>query len=109
MNKSELIKLCTKQKDSISVHPWDKYPASEYAVIKHKSNQKWFALVFELEGELCVNLKCNPFDAVMLRDMNEFIRPAWHMNKKHWNTIYIEKCPIKMLENLIKESYKLTA
>ena len=33
------------------------------------------------------NLKCDPEKAIELREQYENIIPAWHMNKKLWNTI----------------------
>lgn len=35
-----------------------------------------------------VNLKCDPEYAVELRDKYDCIKPGYHMNKKHWNSLY---------------------
>ena len=36
------------------------------------------------------NLKCDPERAVELREKHDGIRPGYHMNKKHWNSVYMD-------------------
>ena len=50
MNKDDVVKACLITKDAIETYPFKDKTYSEYAVIRHKSNNKWFALVFHLEG-----------------------------------------------------------
>ena len=50
---------------------------------------KIFALV-DLGNATRVNLKCEPEQAIMLREAYEGIIPGWHMNKKHWNTVFFD-------------------
>jgi predicted DNA-binding protein (MmcQ/YjbR family) len=54
-----------------------------------KTGGRIFALV-NLEGDLSINLKCNPTRAIELRERYSSVIPGYHMNKKHWNTIYID-------------------
>ena len=42
---------------------------------------------------LQVNLKCNPNLAISLRETYEDIIGGYHMNKKHWNSIFPENLP----------------
>jgi predicted DNA-binding protein (MmcQ/YjbR family) len=49
-----------------------------------------FALAALEEVPTRVNLKCDPDLALDLRDRYEQIRPGYHMDKKHWNTVEIE-------------------
>jgi len=45
----------------------------------------------------------------LLRSSYDYIIPAYHMNKEHWNTIIIdEKVDVSLVEELIEQSYKLT-
>lgn len=106
MNKQELIKLCLKLDDAIETHPFGE---DENIVLRHKSNNKWFALVFHLNKKLCVNLKSRPEDSVFLRDFNKGVLPAWHMNKTHWNTVEVNNVEKDLLESMIKASFDLTA
>lgn len=72
-----------------------------------KVADKMFALV-NLKGELRINLKCDSEKAVLLREQYPKVQPGYHMNKKHWNSIYIEgSIPDKLIKQWIDESYEL--
>ncbi len=50
---------------------------------------KIFALVSLEKGD-SINLKCDPEYALELREQHpEDVIPGYHMNKKHWNTVYL--------------------
>ncbi|WP_373734726.1 MmcQ/YjbR family DNA-binding protein [Bacteroides heparinolyticus] len=53
-----------------------------------------------------VNLKCDPDKAVELREEYTEITAGYHMNKKHWNTLQIEKLPSGLIQELIRHSYE---
>ena len=72
-----------------------------------KTEGKIFALV-NLEGDLSINLKCNPARAIELRERYSSVIPGYHMNKKNWNTIYIDgTVPDKEIFSWIDHSYDL--
>lgn len=55
-----------------------------------------------------INLKCDPEMAVDLREKYSGIRPGYHMNKQHWNSVYInEDVPRELIFALIDQSYEL--
>ncbi|HEY0045933.1 MAG TPA: MmcQ/YjbR family DNA-binding protein [Flavobacterium sp.] len=59
-------------------------------------------------GTPSVNLKCDPDRAEELRAEYEDIIPGYHMSKKHWNTVSINKqVPDAMVRELIVDSYNL--
>jgi predicted DNA-binding protein (MmcQ/YjbR family) len=67
-----------------------------------------FALISEDSDPLWLNLKCDPDDALALREQYEAIQPGYHMNKKHWNTITIDgSLPDALVFELIDHSYDL--
>jgi predicted DNA-binding protein (MmcQ/YjbR family) len=68
---------------------------------------KMFALSALEARPLTVNLKCDPDDAVRLREAHEAIAPGWHMNKRHWNTVTVSGLPDPMVRELIEDSYDL--
>lgn len=108
MNKDELIEFCLINKEAVLTYPFSDEKYEKTPVIRHKTNNKWFALIFDQNGTLFVNLKCNPIDAEILRDNHPYIMPAWHMNKSHWNKVDVNKTPKKLLKKLIEASYNLT-
>ena len=75
----------------------------------YKVGGKIFALTGLDEEECSVNLKCDPEKAIELRDeFPDQVFPGYHMNKKHWNTIFFERgLTDKFLTGLIDHSYDL--
>ena len=68
---------------------------------------KMFALG-NLDGDLNINLKCDPEKAIELREQYPAVKPGYHMNKKHWNTIEVDgSIATVTIENWIDDSYNL--
>ena len=67
---------------------YEDFPFGEEITI-FKVKNKWFGLLVEREGNLQINLKCDPDEALILRDLFKSVLPGYHMNKKHWNTVFI--------------------
>ena len=77
-------------------------------VLVFKVGGKMFALTALDEMPTTANLKCDPDWALDLRDRYEEVRPGYHMNKKHWNTVEIEgTIPDAELRKMIDHSYDL--
>jgi predicted DNA-binding protein (MmcQ/YjbR family) len=77
-------------------------------VLVFKVAGKMFALMSLDEVPVTANLKCDPDLALELRDRYEQVRPGYHMNKKHWNTVEIEGgIPKTELRKMIDQSYDL--
>ena len=107
MNKKEIIQYCLTLPNTFEDRPFqDDY---ETVVMKHTDNKKWYALFMEVKGNLYLNVKTKPDYSELLRNSYEYIIPAYHMNKQHWNTIIIsEKVDASLLKELIEHSYELT-
>jgi predicted DNA-binding protein (MmcQ/YjbR family) len=60
-----------------------------------------------------MNLKCDPLEASQLRDVFDDVVAGYHMNKKHWNTLYLagsensSDIPAGEVERQIDNSYGL--
>ena len=68
---------------------------------------KMFALCNMMTFEYC-NLKCDPEKAIKLREEFTEVTPAWHMNKKHWNSVsFIGDLSDQQIEQWVKDSYNL--
>ena len=77
-------------------------------VLVFKVGGKIFALASLDEVPPRVNLKCDPELALDLRDRYEEVRPGYHMNKKHWNTVVLTgRIPAAELRRMIDHSYEL--
>jgi predicted DNA-binding protein (MmcQ/YjbR family) len=76
-------------------------------ILVFKVGGKIFALT-DINTFASINLKCDPERAVELRDQFDFIRPGYHMSKKHWNTVLLESgLSNAMLQEMIDHSYAL--
>ena len=106
MTRAELIEYCLTYPDAYEDYPFED---PNWTCMRRRSNRRIFAFVFEREGELCANLKCEPMTGDFLRQAaNAYVRPAYHMNKQHWITVIAGACPQEELRSLIGASYVLT-
>jgi len=68
---------------------------------------KWFMLMQLDAPEPRVAVKLLPDVAEELREQYDGVRPAYHMNKKHWNDLYLNELNDSFIKNLITESFNL--
>jgi len=113
MTKRELINHCLTLPAVYEDYPFDKQVAHSddgtWTVMRHNGNKKSFAHIYERNEKLCINLKCDPLKADLLRGMFTALVSGWHMNKKHWNTVYVGgDVPQEELYELILHSYDIT-
>lgn len=74
----------------------------------YKVGGKMFALVAEGADPLWINLKCDPDEALFLRDIYPAVTPGYHMNKRHWNTVVLDGVvPEAELWRMVDDSYRL--
>ena len=110
MNKYELINKCIIDEDAIVTYPFADSKYKGTPILRHKSNEKWFGVVFEQEEILYLNLKARPEEICILKDQfPESIKPAWHMNKRYWYKVDVNSISSELLERLIKISFDITA
>jgi predicted DNA-binding protein (MmcQ/YjbR family) len=101
MDIETLRDYCISKKDSKESFPF----GDDTLVFKVK--EKIFALV-NLDGNLSINLKCDPAFAIDLRERYSSVTPGYHMNKKHWNSILLDgSIPDKEVFSWIDHSYDL--
>ena len=82
------------------------FPFGEDTLV-FKVKGKIFVLA-NLDGDLSLNLKCDPSFALELRERYGSVIPGYHMNKKHWNTVYIDgTIPDREVLSWIDHSYNL--
>lgn len=102
----------TKYKDELEFL-WEKFPKN--AIFRRKDNKKWYAALLTipqnkigLEGnELTeiIDLRIDPTQVESLVDGKRYF-PGYHMNKKHWVTICLNKTiPLNEIFNWIDSSY----
>ncbi len=102
MNYSTSKKYLLDKPESLESYPF----GDDIPVFKVKN--KVFAIL-GIKGDVGqLNLKCDPDEALSLRDIFEAVIPGYHMNKKHWNTIILDgSIPEGEIERMIDNSYSL--
>ena len=97
MNREAMDKYINNVYGVTAEFPWLSAPT--FAVYRHQSNNKWFAVIMEIPkaklgieevGNInIINLKSDPLLIGSLI-LNKGILPAYHMNKNHWITVCLD-------------------
>lgn len=100
MNIEEIRAYCLSRESTSEDFPFDE------DVLVFRTSGKIFALISLSQSDR-INLKCDPVYAVELRDQFTAVRPGFHMNKKHWNTVFLnEDLEESLIYKLIDHSYE---
>jgi predicted DNA-binding protein (MmcQ/YjbR family) len=104
--RSQVITYCSNLKDVYEDYP---FHDPNWTVMRHKENKKVFAWIYEKDGLIWVNVKCDPEWRDFFRDAFPSVVPAYHLNKEHWNSIILDgTVPENDIKRMIEESYELT-
>lgn len=87
LSRKELIDYCLTFSNVYENYPFD--GDSNWVAMRLKESKKCFVFIYERNNLLCINAKCEPMYAEFLRQVHSWIQPAYHMNKKHWNTLIV--------------------
>lgn len=83
----------------------ESFPFGEDAHV-FKVKNKMFALLALRNDLLMINLKCEPSEGIALCDMFAAITPGYHMDKKHWISVYFDgSVPEGEVKRLIDNSF----
>ena len=113
--KLRLMEYCERKFGTEPEAPWEDSP--DAYTFKTAKRNKWYALFMTIpykslglvaKGTLdVVNIKLPPEKVLGLIDRVHFY-PAYHMNKKHWITIVLDKeVDEPFVQQLLEESYGL--
>jgi predicted DNA-binding protein (MmcQ/YjbR family) len=71
---------------------YEDYPfrAKNGTLMKHVANKKVYAWIFEKEGHICINVKCEPGFLNFWRNIYTSVISGFHLNKDHWNPIILD-------------------
>ena len=99
MNIEEFREYCLSKKGASESLPF----GDETLVFKVLG--KIFALT-GFDQDFNFNLKCDPEFALELREKYPSVQPGYHMNKKYWNTVFVDgSVADNMLRQWIDHSY----
>jgi predicted DNA-binding protein (MmcQ/YjbR family) len=102
MDAMQLRAWCLAQTGAVEDFPF----GPEHSVFK--VGGKMFALSALERTPLEVSLKCDPELAVHLRASYTAIRPGYHLNKRHWNTVTLDgTLEDELVRDLVEDSWDL--
>jgi predicted DNA-binding protein (MmcQ/YjbR family) len=97
-----LRRWCLAQSGAVEDFPF----GPEHSVFR--VGAKIFAISALDRRPLEVSVKCEPELAPQLRASYAAIRPGYHLNKRHWNTLTLDgSLPDQLIRDLIEDSYDL--
>jgi predicted DNA-binding protein (MmcQ/YjbR family) len=116
MDRNAIFTHCKERYGTAPEYPWERFPS--YAVLRHRSNRKWYGVVMELpykklgvmkEGTAdFINLKLGAVMAGSVRD-ERGIFPAYHMAKGQWVSVLLDgTVSQETILALLDISYELT-
>ena len=81
-----------------------------WQLVRCKSNKKAFLWTYERDGHINLNVKADPEKIFFWRDQYHSVRPGYHQNKEHWNTVILDgSIPDHDVRLMIAESYDLVS
>ena len=105
-DKQPWIDYCLTLPGAYEDYPFDD---PDWTILRRQGNRKIFAMLFHLQGRLCLNLKCDPMQADFWRRVYQGrVVPGYHMNKVHWNTVYLDAgLEVETVHEMIAHPYEL--
>ncbi len=104
--KAEIVSYCLSYLGVYEDYP---FHDENWCVMRHRKNKKCFAMIFEKDGKIWMNLKCDPQWTNFWRSAFDAVIPAYHMNKTHWNSVILDgTIPDADVHRMVEESYELT-
>lgn len=81
---------------------------TRWEAVRFQPNKKIFLLTFAGEDRTILSVKVDPEWRDFWRAAFSAVRPGYHLNKQHWNTVLLDgTVPVKDIKRMIKESYLL--
>ena len=102
MTRDRVVEICARFPGAVEDYPFGP------GVAVFKVGGRMFALVSLDADPGSVNLKCQPELAIALRTRYAAVRPGYHQNKRHWNTVELDgSIDDDELQEMIDHSYEL--
>ena len=115
MIKQEFLEHCLNTYSTSPDYPFDE--DFETAVLRHRDNRKWYALVMRVSRRKFGFDNDEVIDVVNLKLPTEMfgsfgaadgVYPAYHMNKLHWISVLLPDAPNDVVQFLVNVSFEAT-
>ena len=106
LTRKEAIAACMTLPDAYEDYP---FGDDTWTVMRHQTNRKMFAAIYERQGRIWINVKAEPNWGDFWKTVYPAVVPAYHMNKLHWISIILDGSMTDQdIFHLIDDSYRLT-
>lgn len=116
MTKRSFFEYCLGTYGTVPDYPFDE--EFETAVLRHKDNRKWYAIVMKVSRRKfgwdsdevidVVNMKL-PIEMHGSFGAGEGVYPTYHMNKLHWISVLLPDAPDEVVAFLVNASFEATS
>lgn len=114
--RHDILNYSLNKYNTKPIYPWTLLP--EYAVLRHESSLKWYALFMNVDGQRLgltpgriydvIDLRCREEDISYYLGKRGFL-PAYHMSKKDWITILLDgSVDLEKIIELLDISFEIT-
>ncbi|MDD4516187.1 MmcQ/YjbR family DNA-binding protein [Massilibacteroides sp.] len=101
MNIEEVREYCLSFRNVTENFPFD-----DVSLVFKVENKMFLLLPLDAE-EPKISLKCNPDYTEELREKYNAVEPAYHFNKKYWNSIFLQRdMPDEEIKKWIDHSFR---
>lgn len=88
MHIEEIREYCL----SLDAHVTEELPFGPDTLVFKIAGKIFLLIGLNQSVDVNFNVKCDPLRAVDLRERyDQTVFPGYHMNKKHWNTVFLNK------------------
>ena len=115
MTKQDFLNYCRDTFGTVPDYPFD--DMFETAVLRHKDNRKWYAIVmrvsrrkFGFDSDEVIDAVNTKLPAEMFGSFGaaDGVYPAYHMNKAHWVSVILADAPDGIVHFLAGVSFDAT-
>ena len=105
--REEILQFCLSFSETHRDQP---FHDPNWDAVRLNCNRKIFALIFQKDGLIWVNVKIDPEWREFWRNAFASVVPAYHMNKEHWSSIILDgSVPDREIRKLVAGSYALVS
>ena len=104
LTQQEAIAACMTLPDAYEDYPFD----DTWTVMRHQTNKKMFAAIYERNGRIWINVKAEPNWGDFWKTVYPAVVPAYHMNKLHWISVLLPDAQEDLIDLLVNASYEAT-
>lgn len=113
VDREDIFRYVKEKYNTSPEYPWER---DNLSAVLRKPNKKWYAIVMNVRKSVfdsesdgfadIMNVKCSPLVREVLIGEGKAI-PAYHMNKRLWISVILDRVSLTEICGVIDESYEI--